>query len=198
MTPGHDDLNLLPADGEVIYFGKIFEQEKSDSLLMAFRNNIEWKNDEAVLFGKKIITKRKAAWYGDEPFKYTYSRTTKTALPWTKELEELKKEVEQKCGESFNSCLLNLYHNGSEAMGWHSDAEKDLKKNGTIASVSLGAERKFSFKHKENVWRIDITLEHGSLLLMKGETQTHWLHSLPPTKKVRDARISLTFRTIVK
>ena len=103
----------------------------------------------------------------------------------------------QKTGETFNSCLLNLYHDGREGMAWHSDGEKDLKKNGAIASLSFGAERKFSFKHKKTKDTVSQILQHGSLLVMKGTTQTSWQHRLPPSKKVHTARINLTFRTIV-
>lgn len=109
---------------------------------------------------------------------------------------ELKRLIELKSGETYNSCLLNLYHNGDQGMAWHSDGEKDLKKNGSIASLTLGAERKFSFKHKETKETISLTLENGSLLIMKGETQSHWLHRLPPTKLVSKPRINLTFRSI--
>ena len=105
--------------------------------------------------------------------------------------------VEKETGETFNSCLLNLYHSGDEGMAWHSDGEKDLKKNGAIGSLSFGAERKFSFKHKETKETVSIQLEHGSLLVMKGATQTNWLHRLPPTKRINQPRINLTFRTIV-
>ena len=157
---------------------------------------IQWKNDEAIIYGKKIITNRKVAWYGDQNYSYTYSKTTKTALLWNPILQEIKKLVEAKTNTSFNSCLLNLYHNGSEGMAYHSDAEKDLVKHGTIASLSLGAERKFSFKHKKTKERISLSLESGSLLIMKGETQDHWLHSLPTTKIVNNPRINLTFRQI--
>ena len=143
-----------------------------------------------------IITKRKVAWYGDKPFKYTYSKTTKSALPWTKELLELKEIIENQIGEKFNSCLLNLYHNGDEGMAWHSDGEKDLKKNGAVGSLSFGAERKFSFKHKKTKQTVSVYLEKGSLLVMKGTTQINWLHRLPPTKKVKNPRINLTFRII--
>ena len=163
----------------------------------ALLNGIEWRNDEAVIYGKRIITKRKVAWYGEEPFSYTYSNITKTALPWTSELLILKNLAEKHSGETYNSCLLNLYHDGSEGMAWHSDGEKDLRKNGAIASLSFGAERKFCFKHKKSGEKIDVFLEAGSLLVMKGETQTHWLHRLPPTTKVHQPRINLTFRTIV-
>ena len=190
--------NLLPHGGEVIYYGPIMNASKAvkyDDLLM---KNVNWQNDQAMMFGKLIITKRKVAWYGSEPFSYTYSKVTKTALPWTKELLELKELVEQKTGETFNSCLLNLYHSGEEGMAWHSDAEKDLKKHGAIASMSFGADRKFAFKHKETKETVSKVLEKGSLLVMKGTTQENWLHRLPPTKKVRSPRINLTFRTIVK
>lgn len=189
-------LNLLPRDGTVNYYGKIIDREDANRFYQKLLENIEWKNDEAVIFGRKILTKRKVAWYGDEGFEYTYSKTTKTALPWTEELLILKKTVEEETGEKFNSCLLNLYHSGDEGMAYHSDAEKDLKKNGAIASVSLGAERKFSFKHKVTGEKVELVLEHGSLLVMKDETQSYWLHRLPPTKKVTMSRINLTFRTI--
>ena len=189
--------NLLPQDGVVNYFGTIFSEEEANSYFEILLNTIQWKNDEVLIFGKKIITKRKVAWYGNSEFEYTYSKITRKAHLWTPELLKLKQQVEAKSGETFNSCLLNLYHSGDEGMGWHSDAEKDLKKNAAIASVSFGAERKFAFKHKESKETVSLNLENGSLLIMKGATQTHWLHRLPPTKKVHDARINLTFRSIV-
>lgn len=188
--------NILPEDGEAYYYGKMLNQEKTQHYFDQFLNNIKWENDQAIMFGKLIITKRKVAWYGDRPFDYTYSKTTKSALPWTEKLLELKEIIEQKSGETFNSCLLNLYHNGEEGMGWHSDDEKNLQKNGAIGSLSLGADRKFSFKHKITKQNISLILEKGSLLMMKGTTQTNWLHRLPPTKKVKKPRINLTFRTI--
>ena len=190
--------NVLPKDGTVNYYGKLMPQTQADSFLSSLLTAIVWKNDEAIIFGKRIITKRKVAWYGEKAFKYTYSKTTKHALPWTKELIELKALIERETGETFNSCLLNLYHTGEEGMAWHSDGEKDLKKNGAIASMSFGAERKFGFKHKETKETVFFILEHGSLLVMKGTTQTNWLHRLPPTKKVTTPRINLTFRTIVE
>jgi alkylated DNA repair dioxygenase AlkB len=188
--------NLLPFDGEVTYFGSILSLEKAQLYFEKLLNEIQWENDKAVIFGKLIHTKRKVAWYGDQPFEYTYSNTTKSALPWSKELLELKELVENESSETFNSCLLNLYHSGEEGMAWHSDGEKDLKKNGAIASLSFGAERKFSFKHKTTKQTVSIVLEKGSLLIMTGTTQSHWLHCLPPTTKVKTPRINLTFRTI--
>ncbi|MBD1432288.1 alpha-ketoglutarate-dependent dioxygenase AlkB [Sphingobacterium sp. DN00404] len=190
--------NWLPQDGIVNYYGKLFNRQDAnyyfEKLLMA----VDWRNDEAIIFGKKIITKRKVAWYGEKPFEYTYSNTTKRALPWTTEILELKNIVEKETNETFNSCLLNLYHDGNEGMAWHSDGEIDLKKNGAIGSLSFGAERKFAFKHKTSNEKVELTLEHGSLLVMKDTTQNHWLHRLPPTKKVTTPRINLTFRTIVE
>lgn len=190
--------NILPKDGTVHYYGKLLPHREASHYYDRLLHTIEWKNDEAVIFGKLIITKRKVAWYGDTDFEYTYSNTTKRALPWTPELLELKSLAEEKTGETFNSCLLNLYHNGDEGMAWHSDAEKDLKKNGAIGSMSFGAERKFAFKHKETKETVSLILEHGSLLVMKDCTQTHWLHRLPPTKLVSRPRINLTFRTIIE
>ena len=146
---------------------------------------------------KLIITKRKVSWYGDQGFLYTYSNTTKQALPWTNELLEIKSRIEIITTSTFNSCLLNLYHDGNEGMTWHSDDEKSLGKNAVIASVSFGAERKLSFKHKSSKQTISLKLENGSLLLMKGRTQSNWLHSLPPSSKIIHPRINLTFRTIV-
>ena len=188
--------NLLPKDGIVNYYGPILSTQEANYYLENLLHSIAWENDQAIIFGKRIVTKRKVAWYGDLLFEYTYSNTTKRALPWTAELLKLKKLVEAKSNENFNSCLLNLYHDGNEGMAWHSDAEKDLKKHGAIASLSFGAERKFAFKHKETQEKIALTLEHGSLLIMKGTCQDHWLHRLPPTKLIHTPRVNLTFRTI--
>lgn len=191
-------VNLLPHDGCVQYYGAVVSAQQADLHYDTLLKTIEWRNDAAIIFGKKIITKRKVAWYGSAPFSYTYSKTTKTALPWTDELLVLKDIAQRESGETYNSCLLNLYHDGSEGMAWHSDGEKDLKKNGAIASLSFGAERKFAFKHKQSKQTVTKVLQHGSLLVMKDTTQTHWLHRLPPTKTVRSPRINLTFRTIIE
>lgn len=188
--------NYLPYDGTVNYYGKILSEEESEKFYLKLFNEIKWKNDEAIIFGKLIYTKRKVAWYANENFEYTYSNRTKKALKFTKDLLYLKNLVEEKTGETYNSCLLNLYHSGEEGMAYHSDGEKDLKENGAIASLSFGAKRKFSFKHKTSKERVDFILETGSLLVMKGETQKHWLHRLPPTKLVKSPRINLTFRSI--
>lgn len=188
--------NILPKDGEAVYYGSIVSNQQAYEYLQQLLENIEWRNDEAVIFGKHIITKRKVAWYADANFSYTYSKTTKQALLWTPALLDLKFLVEERTKTQYNSCLLNLYHSGDEGMGWHSDDEKELTKNESIASLSLGAERKFLLKHKVDKQLISVFLENGSLLEMKGTTQTNWLHRLPPTKKVKTPRINLTFRKI--
>ena len=190
--------NHLPYEGTVQYYGKVMQKLVADDYSEKLMQNIAWENDQAIIFGRQITTKRKVAWYGDQGYEYTYSNVNRYALPWTVELLELRQRVQQLTGERFNSCLLNLYHTGEEGMAWHSDDETDLKKNSAIASLSFGAERKFAFKHKQSKEKVELYLEHGSLLVMKDTTQSHWLHRLPPTKKLTTARINLTFRTIVE
>ena len=190
-------INILPKEGEVNYYGEIMPLDEADFYFNALLTEIDWRCDQAVIFGKHIETKRKVAWYAEQAFSYTYSNITKSALSWTHHLLALKTLVEQQSGESYNSCLLNLYHNGSEGMAWHSDGEKDLKDNGAIASLSFGATRKFAFKHKQSKEVVSLDLKPASLLVMKGVTQKYWLHRLPPTTKVANARINLTFRSIV-
>ena len=189
--------NLLHKDGTVNYYRNVLTHNEANRYFDLLLQNILWRNDEAVIFGKHIIAKRKVAWYGDSDYLYTYSNTTKQALTWTKELSDLKQRVEEVTGTKFNSCLLNLYHNGDEGIAWHSDDEKPLGENSIISSLSFGAERKFSFKHKHTKQTISVILEHGSLLIMKDATQTNWLHSLSKSKKITRPRINLTFRTIV-
>src|SRR5688572_11756992 len=124
LFPSDSPANLLPYDGIANYHGRILSDCDAWDYFEALMVTVPWKNDELVMFGKPVITARKVAWYGDSDFPYTYSGTTKQALPWTRELAALKMLVEKHAGASFNSCLLNLYHNGSEGMGWHSDDEK--------------------------------------------------------------------------
>ena len=190
--------NLLPRDGIVEYTGAVFTPAEAAGHLRELSALPDWRHDETVIFGKRIVTSRMVAWYGDHPFEYTYSRITRRALSWPPAVLALKAVAEKETGETYNSCLLNLYHNGSEGMGWHSDNEPELKKEGAICSLSFGADRRFSFKHKQTGEKVDILLENGSLLLMKGATQAHWLHRLPPAKKILTPRINLTFRTIAR
>ena len=190
-------VNVLNKDGEANYYGKVMITSEANTYYNLLLKKINWKNDEALYHGRHIVTKRKVAWYGDQGFLYTYSNTTKQALPWTNELIDLKRKTELITNSQFNSCLLNLYHDGNEGMTWHSDDEKSLGKNTVIASLSFGAERKFSFKHRRTRQTISLLLENGSLLVMRGNTQSNWLHSLPLSSKINHPRINLTFRTII-
>ncbi len=190
--------NLIPYDGELYYIENFLDTQLASHFFQKLYNNISWEQDEFLMYGKKIITKRKVAWYGSKAFAYTYSKNTRKAKPWTEELLIIKNLLELESKDFFNSCLLNQYPEGSDGMGWHSDNEKELEPMATIASVSLGGNRKFSFKHIQTKETVSLTLHNGSLLLMKGEIQNHWMHQLPKTKKIIDSRINLTFRTIIE
>jgi alkylated DNA repair dioxygenase AlkB len=137
------------------------------------------------------------AWYADHERPYTYSGRTKIGLPWTPSLISIKSAIEEKAQITFNGGLMNYYHDGNEGASWHSDNEKTIKPNSCIASVSFGAARKFEFKHKETQEKVSLELAHGSLLLMQGTTQTHWIHQLPKSKKIKDPRLNLTFRQMI-
>ncbi|MDQ7728374.1 alpha-ketoglutarate-dependent dioxygenase AlkB [Halomonas sp. SpR8] len=187
-------IKLLPRDGDVYYHGSILDAATSAMYLDKCISELSWEHDRAFIYGKEIVTKRQIVWYADKPVSYTYSGYTKRALVWPDFLREIKQRVESECGERFNSCLGNFYSSGEEGMSWHSDGEKDLVENGVIGALSLGGERKFSFKHRQTGESVSLTLEHGSLLVMKGSTQKNWLHSLPKTKKDVEPRVSLTFR----
>lgn len=188
---------ILPKNGTTFYIPGAMNENMSDMLFRLLLERVPWKQDEVMLYGKRIVTKRKYAWFGDEEYGYNYSNAKRKAMPWTKDLLETKETVERICHVSFNCCLLNLYHNGSEGMGWHSDDEKEMQENGLIASLSLGAGRIFRFKHKLEPLQTELLLENGSLLLMGGETQKFWKHQLPVSRKVTGTRINLTFRNFV-
>ena len=190
-------MEIVNQDGIVNYYGIIMTEDEANAYLKTLLVSIDWKNDEAIIFGRHIITKRKVAWYGDDGYAYKYSGTTKQALSWTPELLELKNLTEQLTNETFNSCLLNLYHDGNEGMAWHSDDEKSLGKDSAIASLSFGAGRKFSLKHRVSKETHSVLLENGSLLIMKGATQSNWLHSLPKSKRIAEPRVNLTFRRMI-
>jgi len=186
--------NILPKDGIAIYHGVVFNQMEASRICKELFDTIPWKQDEVVMFGKKIVTKRKVAWYADAGITYTYAGVKKSGLQWTDGLLEIKQKVEGTTGARYNACLLNLYHEGEEGMGWHQDNEKEMVAGSSIASLSFGAARKFAFKHATTNERLDIELANGSLLDMKGTIQQYWYHSLPKTKKVKQLRINLTFR----
>jgi len=189
-------MNLLPRDGNVTYHPNFLKPEEADSSLQLILKTQEWQPDVVKMFGKEITTGRKVIWYGDPNCTYTYSGKLKTPTPWHALVLQLKTITELHTNHLYNSCLANLYHNGDEGMGWHSDNEKELGKEPNISVISLGAERKFKFKHRQTKEVVDLTLEHGSLLTMSGSTQQHWLHTLPKTKKIHEPRVSLTYRKI--
>jgi len=189
-------VHLIKHDGEVDYYPNALVQSKAQYYFDNLISHPSWAHDQFMMFGKPITTKRKIMWVGEQPFLYRYAGATKQAEPWPDTVLDIKQVVETLTQTTFNSCLLNLYHNGSESMGWHSDNEPELKKNGMIASVSLGAQRRFRFKHKATKQTASVVLESGSLLTMAGELQSHWQHALPVTKKIDTPRINLTFRSI--
>ena len=191
----HSDFpNIINKDGTAVYYGCILNEQSLPTIYTELLNKIEWQQDQIIMFGKPITTKRKVAFYADNHIDYTYSSVKKKGLPWIPQLIQIKNLIESHTGAIYNACLLNLYHTGEEGMGWHSDDEKEIILNSSIASLSIGAERKFAFKHKVSKETISIMLENGSLLEMKGAIQQHWWHSLPKTKKVGTPRINLTFR----
>ena len=189
--------NLLPFDGEVYSYGPIFSIAQSNTFFEKLRQEINWQNDVVKMYGKTIECKRQTAWMGEDYFEYTYSGIVKRAELFTPLIAEIKNQIETVCKQKLNSCLLNLYKDGSEGMSWHSDNEKTMGEEPIIASLSLGAARKFSFKHNDNKQKIDLFLEHGSLIVMQGITQKHWKHALLPSSKVNSPRINLTFRNFV-
>lgn len=189
---------IINKDGQSIYYGVILDPIEAGAYYDALLNDIQWKQETVIMFGKEITTKREVAFYGDEGIEYTYSKKTKKGLQWTTTLLQMKYLVESYTKSTYNACLLNLYHDGKEGMGWHSDDEKEIVPNSSIASLSIGNDRKFSFKHKSTKESISVMLENGSLLEMKGAIQKYWLHELPKTKKVTTPRINLTFRQMIR
>ena len=192
-----DPICLLERNGRAEYFHHFYAEDESNRLYTSLLNSVSWAADEIKMFGKLVTTARKVAWVGDPECRYTYSGILKEPQGWTKELLRMKHLLERRTGHAYNSCLLNLYHNGDEGMGWHSDDEKELDSIAPIASVSLGARRKFAFRHKQDKTTVSVFLEHGSLLVMYPPIQEHWHHSLLKTKTVTDPRINLTFRKIL-
>ncbi|MGJ8677538.1 MAG: alpha-ketoglutarate-dependent dioxygenase AlkB family protein [Akkermansiaceae bacterium] len=189
--------NVLPHSGASIYYGTLFDLDQANLHFNYLFNQIQWQHDKALIYGRNIVTARKVAWFGDRNYDYTYSGHTRTALEWTTPLRKIKEIVEERAGETYNSCLLNLYQDGTQGMAWHHDDEKGLGKNSNIASVSFGAERRFDFRHKQSHEKVSVMLEHGSLLVMRGTTQACWQHQIPKTKKVIEPRINLTFRSMI-
>lgn len=191
------DVNLLPYKGAVFFFPGFFSKKNSDLLLNELLNNIAWKQEPIKIFGKQVMQPRLTAWYGDAGKQYSYSGITMQPFNWTNSLQQIKTAIETKTGLSFNSALLNLYRDGKDSMGWHRDNEKELGLNPSIASVSFGASRIFKLRDYNNkAITQSIALTHGSLLLMKGETQHFWEHQVAKTTKPVSTRINITFRQI--
>ncbi len=192
-----DPIELLPCDGSVLYYAAVVPFDVSRNYCHAFLQQAAWQNDRIKVADREVVAQRQVALYGDWLHQYEYSGVKRQASPWLSPLFELKTLVESSTSAVFNSCLLNLYHNGKESMGWHCDNEQSLVKNAAIAIVSLGAERRLCFKHKREQHKVSVTLKAGSILLMSGATQSHWLHCVPKMAAVQDLRISATFRRML-
>lgn len=184
-------------DADIYYFPGFLRKEIAEKYFRLFLKELHWQQKEIKIFGKKIPQPRLTGFYAENQTPYTYSSLTLKPEEFTPELEEIRKKLLTATGISFTHCLANLYRDGNDSMGWHADDEKVLGKNPVIASVSLGAKRKFQMKHKGiKDLKTELELEEGSLLLMQGPTQHHWKHQLPKTQKYVGPRINLTFRKI--
>ncbi len=185
------------AGSDVAYFGSFFSRDDADRLLGQLDETTVWRQDTFKMYGKEMPIPRLTAWYGDLGRTYTYSRIEMEAETWTPPLLEIKTRIEAEAEIEFNSVLLNLYRDGRDGVAWHSDDEPELGESPVIASVSLGATRKFQFREKSDpANRREFELSHGSLLLMRGATQRLWQHQVPKTAKPVDPRVNLTFRRI--
>ncbi len=188
--------NISIPDGELVYRPNFFSPEKSNQLYLHLLDHIHWRSDKIRIFGKVHDVPRLQAWYGDEGARYSYSNIDLEPLPWTPELLEVKERIEEVSQGTYNSVLLNLYRNGRDSNGWHSDNEKELGDSPEIASLSLGQERVFHMKHKTLSLKKRFLLADGSLLIMRGETQKYWKHQIPKSAREMSPRINLTFRRI--
>ncbi|MCC1484516.1 alpha-ketoglutarate-dependent dioxygenase AlkB family protein [Winogradskyella immobilis] len=185
-------------DAQLIYIPNVFSKIEADTYFNAIKTNTNWQHDNITVFGKTYKQPRLTALYGENNLSYSYSNITMHPRPFSKDLLKIKVKIEGISQHSFNTVLLNLYRNGNDSNGWHADNEKVLGENPIIASLSLGEARPFHFKHRTlKTERHKLLLEHGSLLIMKGAMQHHWLHQIAKTKKLIGERINLTFRTLV-
>jgi alkylated DNA repair dioxygenase AlkB len=188
---------VLPPDGCMAYCKDFLDSVAADRLFARLREEADWEQREIMMFGRSVLQPRLTAFHGDSGLAYRYSGKTLVAAAWTPALAELRDRLAERLGLCFNSVLCNLYRDGQDSMGWHSDNEPELGPRPAIASISLGGERCFQLKPRaETRKRTEIRLAHGSLLLMAGDMQRHWLHQLPKTRLGVDPRINLTFRTI--
>lgn len=192
-----DSIKLNMVNADVIYYPNFFNKNISDIYFNNLLNTLNWKQDNITVFGKTHLQPRLTAFYASNTNSYKYSNIIMAPNPFSDDLLKIKNIIEKELAISFTSCLANLYRNGKDSNGWHADNEKELGKNPIIASISFGADRTFHFKHKHKKdLKLKITLQHGSLLLMQGETQKYWLHQIPKTQKDIGKRINLTFRII--
>ena len=179
------------------YFPGFLAAQKGLSLMHQFIKEVPWRQQVIQMYGKDVVTPRLTAWYGDSNKSYQFSGTKFDPVPWTPELFDLKEQIQKATGLSFNSVLLNFYRDGNDSVAWHSDNEKELGINPHIASLSIGQVRQFEFRHKtDHSRKYGLSLENGSLLIMKGDLQHKWEHRIPKSKKLNNERINLTFRSI--
>jgi len=193
-----EEIHIPIKDATIIYYPFFMTKKRADSIFKELLEQVSWQQDNIKLFGKTHPQPRLTALYGNENKAYRYSGITMYPSLFTPTLKELKNNVENISNKQFNTVLLNLYRNGKDSNGWHSDNEKELGDTPVIASISLGAKRCFQLKHKKDKsLKYQLFLEHGSLLLMMGETQNYWKHQLPKSKKITESRINLTYRNIL-
>ncbi len=191
-------IQLPLKDAAIRHQEHFLSKEEADTYYRTLRENTPWRQDPITLFGKTYLQPRLTAFYGDEGSTYTYSKLTMRPLPFSSQLLSIRTAVEEVSGYKFNSVLINYYRDGSDSMGWHSDDEKELGTNPVIASLSLGATRRFLLRHRRDKHlKHEISLSHGNLLLMEGTTQHHWQHQIPKTSRPMGGRINLTFRRIL-
>lgn len=192
-----DFIIVTDYDADVKLYPNFLTSVESKTIQTHVYQQIKLENEQVFMFGKLYVLDRKVAWVAENGLSYGYNTKRWQPQPWTTPLQVIKEKIEQLVGATFNSCLINYYPNGSDGMGYHQDNETELGTNPIIASLSLGAARKFSLKHIEDKTTIQTTLPDGSLLVMGGACQHNWKHALPKTKKVTEARINLTFRAII-
>lgn len=197
LASGHPGERLPMQDADVRYWPAAFDAAEASGLFGQLRRDIDWQQEDVLIFGQRCRVPRLVAWHGDPGASYTYSGTLHVPQPWTPALDLVRARIDLLTGCTFNAVLLNLYRDGRDGMGWHADDEPELGREPVIASVSLGAARRFCLRHrKHRDLRLDVLLGDGSLLLMAGTTQHHWLHALPKTAALVGPRINLTFRSI--
>lgn len=192
-----EPLQLELPDADVRLWPQALTAAEADSLFASLRARIQWQAEDIVIFGQRRRVPRLVAWHGDPGTGYTYSGTMHEPQPWTPELRRLLDRVHALTGHPYNSVLLNLYRDGNDGMGWHADDEPELGAQPVIASVSLGATRRFRLRHRRRSdLRCALDLAHGDLLLMSGRTQHDWQHALAKTARLVGERINLTYRWV--